>query len=798
MAFALLLVPGLLLFLFSSAYSLNGGETQVTTSVAEQTDPAISGDYIVYTDDRNGNGDIYLYQISSKTETNLTPGTHTYQYLNDIDGVRVVYTNVTAGASDIYLYDISTSAGTPLTSGGNNYAPKVDGDHVVWVEVGASARNVILADLVAWSTTSITANPIFVDVPRVDGDWVVWEEWEELVAGKRQIKAYRITTAETRTLTTDASDHRWPDVSGSLVVWADNRNGNWDIYSHDLDTSALTRLTTDLADQQYPRISGTRVVWEDSRSGISQIWTLDLETGVAEPLSPSAHPQYLNAIDGSRVVWTENRYPSSFHSRLDFDWTWTSSVCPGGGLTVTSIYVAETRITSGSVSCITGGEQFAKDLSENINNTGTGFTATYNGGYYQFAVVTIWAPPGLNLGGIFPEVFRSGSSFSSGSTSFSNDNYDIFMFTVATTPACGDGLCNGTETCSSCPADCGVCPPACGDGTCNGTETCSSCPQDCGACPPVCGDGTCNGTETCSSCPQDCGVCPNTPPVAHNQSVAVTYDVPTAITLTASDADGDPLTYGILSNPSHGTLTGAAPNLTYTPDAGYYGFDSFTFKANDGTSDSNTATVSITVNPMVGDIVVLLPIGSEFLPSGGIYGICWQAPLSAVKFDLQYTINNGTSWNFIKTVTGLNCTHWEEVPVVTANKKNCYAKVIAYDSNNVKIGEDVSERFTIEVLRITSPNGGEALRPGSAWSIGWKSFETTRPVANTKLLYTTNGTTYNLIKTFKGDPGANNAGYSWRVPNVSSTKCKVKVVLKDASGVNVGTDVSDKVFTIQP
>jgi hypothetical protein len=74
-------------------------------------------------------------------------------------------------------------------------------------------------------------------------------------------------------------------------------------------------------------------------------------------------------------------------------------------------------------------------------------------------------------------------------------------------PVCGDGTCSGAETCSTCPADCGACPPVCGDGTCNGTETCSTCPADCGACPPVCGDGTCNGTETCSTCPGDCGVC---------------------------------------------------------------------------------------------------------------------------------------------------------------------------------------------------------------------------------------------------------------------------------------------------
>jgi len=68
-------------------------------------------------------------------------------------------------------------------------------------------------------------------------------------------------------------------------------------------------------------------------------------------------------------------------------------------------------------------------------------------------------------------------------------NYDIFMFTISSTPTpvCGDGTCNGTETCSSCPADCGACPPTerCGDGICQDYETCSSCALDCGECPPA-------------------------------------------------------------------------------------------------------------------------------------------------------------------------------------------------------------------------------------------------------------------------------------------------------------------------
>src|SRR5207253_2959361 len=88
----------------------------------------------------------------------------------------------------------------------------------------------------------------------------------------------------------------------------------------------------------------------------------------------------------------------------------------------------------------------------------------------------------------------------------------------------------------------------------------------------------------------------NHAPVANDQMVSTNQDTAKAITLSATDADSDGLTYTVVSGPAHGTLSGMAPNLTYTPNAGYFGPDSFTFKANDGTVDSNTATVSITVN----------------------------------------------------------------------------------------------------------------------------------------------------------------------------------------------------------
>ena len=88
--------------------------------------------------------------------------------------------------------------------------------------------------------------------------------------------------------------------------------------------------------------------------------------------------------------------------------------------------------------------------------------------------------------------------------------------------------------------------------------------------------------------------------------MTTTEDTPKAITLTASDVDGDVADLQRGVGPSHGTLSGTAPNLTYTPAPNYNGGDSFTFKANDGALDSNIATVSITI-AAVNDAPVATP-----------------------------------------------------------------------------------------------------------------------------------------------------------------------------------------------
>jgi hypothetical protein len=108
----------------------------------------------------------------------------------------------------------------------------------------------------------------------------------------------------------------------------------------------------------------------------------------------------------------------------------------------------------------------------------------------------------------------------------------------------------------------------------------------------------------------------NNPPVAYDQSVTTAEDTLKGITLTASDPDGDPLTYYIVTGPSHGSLSGSPPSVTYTPALNYNGADSFTFKAYDGQAYSNIANVSITVTP-VNDPPVVSDIPNVTFPEDG-------------------------------------------------------------------------------------------------------------------------------------------------------------------------------------
>ena len=101
-------------------------------------------------------------------------------------------------------------------------------------------------------------------------------------------------------------------------------------------------------------------------------------------------------------------------------------------------------------------------------------------------------------------------------------------------------------------------------------------------------------------------VCPvNDPPTAAGEAYSLdegttlTVDVATGVLVNDADLDGDSLTAAVVTGPTNGSLTlNADGSFSYTPNADFFGEDSFTYAASDGT-DSAEATVALTVNEVV-------------------------------------------------------------------------------------------------------------------------------------------------------------------------------------------------------
>jgi len=90
----------------------------------------------------------------------------------------------------------------------------------------------------------------------------------------------------------------------------------------------------------------------------------------------------------------------------------------------------------------------------------------------------------------------------------------------------------------------------------------------------------------------------NHSPVAEAQTLNAQEDVNLSITLTGTDADGDTLSFIVITQPTNGVLSGTAPDLVYEPSANVNGEDGFSFVVSDGSATSATAVVFISVDPV--------------------------------------------------------------------------------------------------------------------------------------------------------------------------------------------------------
>jgi beta propeller repeat protein len=178
-------------------------ETQITTNESTQFDPVIYENKVVWEDNRNGNWDIYMRDLSTSTETRITSN-KSNQTEPAIYGNIIVWQDDRNGNSDIYMYDLSISQETQISTNETNQTePAIYGDKIVWVdelriddpEIAVdpyfSINNFICVYDMSTSTETQLPSGLRMWNPSIYRDIVVWDQ-EDFVSNNGMIVMYTL------------------------------------------------------------------------------------------------------------------------------------------------------------------------------------------------------------------------------------------------------------------------------------------------------------------------------------------------------------------------------------------------------------------------------------------------------------------------------------------------------------------------------------------------------------------------------------------------------------------------------
>jgi protocatechuate 3,4-dioxygenase beta subunit len=180
------------------------------------------------------------------------------------------------------------------------------------------------------------------------------------------------------------------------------------------------------------------------------------------------------------------------------------------------------------------------------------------------------------------------------------------------------------------------------------------------------------------------------------------------------------------------------------------------------------------------------------ITAGTVQAVTWTSTGNVSQVVIEYSTDSGITWSTIAaSVPNTGSYQWA---VPDTPSQHCHLRIRLGNGDSESAPFDMTDNefsivtTTTPTLTITSPNGGESWRVGTAHTITWVK---TGNVPNVKIEYTVNGGSSWLV-IIAGTP--NTGSYPWAVPNNPSGQCKVRVSDID----NNPTDMSNAVFSIEP
>ena len=189
--------------------------------------------------------------------------------------------------------------------------------------------------------------------------------------------------------------------------------------------------------------------------------------------------------------------------------------------------------------------------------------------------------------------------------------------------------------------------------------------------------------------------------------------------------------------------------------------------------------------------ILTAPNGGETLQQECTYYITWNSASFFTTVKLEYSTNNGTSWNTITTAATNNGSYGWTVPNIGSGQ--CLVR--ASNSTSLSVNDVSNATFTIApAITVLSPNGGETWVGCSTYPI---TFAHTNCNSYYNIDYSTNGgSTWTNIATSLYTSSTYTTSYNWQVPNgLTSSQCLIRV--SDYYGT-LASDVSNANFNIIP
>ena len=306
---------------------------RITSDDASQEKPSISGDYIVWQDNRDGNWDIYLYQRSTTTTTQLTTDTGD-QWLPIVRGNHVAWYDDSSGRANIVLYDIAagavmatidSDAKTTIPDGNTEFKPALSEKYVAWIE--DADERAWYYDIADETKMPVSATGLRHSWPSLYGSQIAWECYLDR-SGIQDPEIYLMDldnpSGGEQQITNAPGYQVSPALSGNIIAWEDMRDGPRGIYMHDLATGGegmSVFVPEDPNDEQlYPTAGGTTVAWQRGTGLNSNLYIFVYGTGSVEP-----------------AVTTITVTPNTTTLAIDETETFTATVLDQDGETMTGI-----------------------------------------------------------------------------------------------------------------------------------------------------------------------------------------------------------------------------------------------------------------------------------------------------------------------------------------------------------------------------------------------------------------------------------------------------------------------------